>query len=110
MARHYLSLISAWQAADSEFDAAAREFTPGLDFRHIGSFWEFGEIVAGHDTGLVAGKRIGVAPPSVLVRCGAVRRPFGKTACKLSRLSFFSAHFVRACPLGNLNITTKRGL
>jgi hypothetical protein len=58
--------IGAGQAADREFDAAAGEFAPGFDFRHVGRLRELREIGARFDPCLAALERIGLAPPSAL--------------------------------------------
>jgi hypothetical protein len=58
--------IGAGQTPDREFDAAAGEFAPGFDFRHVGRFRELREIGARLDPRRAALERIGLAPPSAL--------------------------------------------
>jgi hypothetical protein len=82
--------IGARQAADREFDAAAREFAPGFDFRQIGRFRELREIGARFDPRLAARKRIGLAPPSAVAGRRLRPRPVGETARDVCRC-FFSA-------------------
>ena len=83
--------IGAWQSPDREFDAVTWEFTPGFNFRHIGSFRELQKIVARLVARLKARKRIGLAPPSFVA--GRLRpRPAGETARDVSRCFLFGAH------------------
>jgi hypothetical protein len=87
--------IRAGQAADREFDAAAGEFAPGFDFRHVGRLRELREIGARFDPCLAAFERIGLAPPSVHVGRRLRPRPFGETARDVRRCFLFSGHFCR---------------
>src|ERR1700730_3513524 len=97
----YPRSIGAGQAADREFDAAAGEFTPRFDFRHIGRFRKLREIGGRFDPRLAALERIGLAPPSAFAGRRLRPRPFGETARDVRWCFLFSVHFGSALAAKN---------